>query len=79
MTVPGVPEVPESGPDASFVFSLLRDSQIIFRYLGWRGDDYELKHELRALALRLERGDFQSAMRWVKEATPHQQSNRSED
>jgi hypothetical protein len=77
MTVPGVPEVPESGPDASFVFSLLRDSQIIFRYLGWRGDDYELKHELRALALRLERGDFQSAMQWVKEATPHQQSNRS--
>ena len=62
MTVPGVPEVPESGPDASFVFSLLRDSQIIFRYLGWRGDDYELifsaapekRPEIAELAARLD-------------------------
>lgn len=63
-------EIPESRPDASFVFSLLRDSHIIFRYLGWRGDDYQLKHELRTMATRLERGDFQKAMEWLREHGP---------
>lgn len=49
-------------------YRLLRDCEIVFRYLGYKGDDYSLKHELRSLAQRLEDGSFSRAKDAINEA-----------
>lgn len=60
---------PEQG-DANSTFTLLRECHAAIILLGWKGDDYQLGHNARMLAKRLERGDFAAAMAWVKAAKP---------